>query len=330
MRDRTLALAWIVLALVFAVMLLYELGKWRSISTQGARAAGERVRLTAEIRAKEEEIVKEMRANAVRLQEMQRTAAGGDPSVFLTRLADLAREKRMKVIGIGPLERQATAQFNKSWHTIQLVAPYRELRELAARVEGEKGILEDMAITVPRETAGPGAANLDEVEAKFKMTGLELTAEARKILERALAASGTGPQPAGPALALPLPTAVTDAGPTRDPFIFGVVAAAPAAGRRPGAGGLPAAGGVPAGPGAPTAPVAEAPKVAMVLAGIVGFPGGFLAILNNQIVKVGDSVTGHRVERITDDAVVLREPGGGTRTIPLPGLAAAPPAGLRR
>ncbi len=178
MRDRTLALAWIVLALVFAVMLLYELGKWRSISTQGARAAGERVRLTAEIRAKEEEIVKEMRANAVRLQEMQRTAAGGDPSVFLTRLADLAREKRMKVIGIGPLERQATAQFNKSWHTIQLVAPYRELRELAARVEGEKGILEDMALTVPRETAGPGAANLDEVEAKFKMTGLELTAEA--------------------------------------------------------------------------------------------------------------------------------------------------------
>ena len=327
MRDRTLALAWIVLALVFAVMLLYELGKWRSISTQGARAAGERVRLTAEIRAKEEEIVKEMRANAVRLQEMQRTAAGGDPSVFLTRLADLAREKRMKVIGIGPLERQATAQFNKSWHTIQLVAPYRELRELAARVEGEKGILEDMAITVPRETAGPGAANLDEVEAKFKMTGLELTAEARKILERALAASGTGPQPAGPALALPLPTAVTDAGPARDPFIFGVVAAAPAAGRRPAAGARPAATPVPA---KPAAPAVETPKVAMELKGIVGFPGGFLAIVNNQIVKVGDSLSGHRVERITDDAVVLREPGGGTRTISLPGLAAAPPAGLRR
>ncbi|MEK7837944.1 MAG: hypothetical protein AAB328_08165, partial [candidate division NC10 bacterium] len=59
-------------------------------------------------------------------------------------------------------------------------------------------------------------------------------------------------------------------------------------------------------------------------------PGGFHVIVNNQIVKVGDSLSGHRVDRITDDAVVLREPGGGTRTIPLPGLAAAPPAGLRR
>ena len=325
MRDRALGIVWIVVALVLAIVLLYELGKWRSISSEGIRAGTERVRLTGEIRAKEEEIVREMRANAGLLQEMQWTSAGGDPSAFLTRLAELAREKRMKVIGIGTLERQATAQFNKSWHLIQVVAPYGELRELAARVEGEKGILEDMSLSVAKEPAVPGAAKVDEVEAKFKMTALELTAEAKKILERALAASGAGPPPS--ALSLPLPTAVADAGPARDPFAFGAVAAAPAAGRRPAAGARPAATPVPA---TPAAPAAEAPKVAMELKGIVGFPGGFLAIVNNQIVKVGDSLSGHRVERITDDAVVLREPGGGTRTISLPGLAAAPPAGLRR
>jgi len=212
-RDRALGIVWIVVALVFAIVLLYELGKWRSISSEGSRAATERVRLTGEIRAKEEEIVREMRASAGLLQEMQWTSAGGDPSAFLTRLADLAREKRMKVVGIGTLERQATAQFNKSWHLIQVVAPYGELRELAARVEGEKGILEDMSLSVAKEPAAPGAAKVDEVEAKFKMTALELTAEAKKILERALASSGAGPQPSALSLALPLPTAVADAGP---------------------------------------------------------------------------------------------------------------------
>jgi len=66
----------------------------------------------------------------------------------------------------------------------------------------------------------------------------------------------------------------------------------------------------------------------MELRGIVGFPGGFLAILNNQIVKVGDSVAGYRVERIAEREVVLRPPEGGTRVVALPsiGASSAPPA----
>jgi len=68
----------------------------------------------------------------------------------------------------------------------------------------------------------------------------------------------------------------------------------------------------------------------MEVKGIVSFPGGFLAIVNNQIVKVGDTVNGHRVERITDSAVVLREPDGGQRTETLPGLGAAPAPGSGR
>ena len=50
----------------------------------------------------------------------------------------------------------------------------------------------------------------------------------------------------------------------------------------------------------------------------MGFPGGFLAILNDQIVKVGDMVAGSQVERITQDAMVVREPGGAPRTVVLP------------
>ncbi len=52
--------------------------------------------------------------------------------------------------------------------------------------------------------------------------------------------------------------------------------------------------------------------------------------MNNQIVKTGDTVLGHRVERIAEDVVVFREPGGGTRRVTLPGLADGPPGGPRR
>ena len=61
----------------------------------------------------------------------------------------------------------------------------------------------------------------------------------------------------------------------------------------------------------------------MELKGIVGFPGGHLAILNNQIVKVGDSVAGHRVERVSEGEVVLKSPEGGTRVVPLPAIGAS-------
>jgi len=81
-------LVWVAVALVLVVALVYELGKWRALSTEGVRAAAERERLTKAIRATEAEIVKEMRASAGLLQEMQWTSAGGDPAAFLTRLAD--------------------------------------------------------------------------------------------------------------------------------------------------------------------------------------------------------------------------------------------------
>lgn len=322
MRGRPLALAWVAAAVVLVVLIGVALAQWRALASRGQRAATERVLLANEIRAKEEEIVSFMRANVGLLQEMQWTSAGGDPAAFLTRLADLAREKRMKVIGIGPLERSTTAQFNKSWHTIQVVGPYRELRELAGRVEAEKGILEDVTVTAIKDGGRPGAPRADEIEARFKMTALELTPDARKVFERAMAASGGAAAGAtSPSLALPLPAApaevVSDA---RDPF------AMTTAMRRP----VAPAEGRPSPVTSPAGASGEGSPVGLELKGIVAFPGGYLAIVNNQIVKTGDTVLGHRVERIAEDMVVFREPGGGTRRVTLPGLAEGPPGGPRR
>jgi len=321
-------LIWIGVAAVLAIALIYEVGKWRSLSTEGARAAAERERLTKEIRLKEEEIVKEMRASAGLLQEMQWTSAGGDPSVFLTRFADLVQEKRMRINAISALERSSTAQFSKTWHTVTVVAPYREVRELATRVETEKGILEDMVMELSREpqVAGPRALAVEEVQARFKMTALELTPEAKKVFDRSLAASGPAPAgqtPGAPSLALSVPGKAAEVPPAaRDPFGFG--APPPGARRAAPAPGAPRPG-APADAGKP-----PKPEVAFEVKGIVSFPGGYLAIVNNQIVKVGDSVSGHRVERITDANVVLRDSDGASRTVALPDLLGGMPPGPRR
>jgi hypothetical protein len=314
---RGLAVVWVMVAVAFLLLLGLEISNLRSLTTEGERAVAERRRLTGEIQLREQQLVAEMRRQSGVLQEMQWSSAGGDPSAFLTRLAELAQEKRMKVVAIGPPERQATPQFSKSSHTIQIQAPYREIRELAARVEQEKGILEEVRLDVAPAgvpvAGAPGASPPppDEVQARFKMTVLELSEQAKQVIERALAASGRTAQtvPELP-LTLPVPTKVAQAPPLgRDPFSF-VTAPRPAV--------VPMEAGQ------------EKPVVPLDVRGIVAFPGGFLAIVNNQIVKVGDTVSGHRVERISDKSVTLREPGGAPRAIELPELVSPPPPAPRR
>ncbi|HEV8440496.1 MAG TPA: hypothetical protein VGT40_20595 [Methylomirabilota bacterium] len=314
MRIRGLVVAWILVPAIFLVLLGLELSKWGALVSEGARAAVERQRLTNEIQLREQQLVAEMRRHGTLLQEMQWTASGGDPSAFLTRLAELAQEKRMKIMAIGPLERQATPQFSKSWHLIQIQAPYREIRELAARVEQEKGILDDVRVELAPAPPGPPAAspaNGHEVQARFKMAALELSPQAKQIVERAVAATGAGAQAsAGLPLALSVPRKVAPGTPLgRDPFVFLKAPAPP--------------------PRAAATAAPEKPAVPLDLKGIVGFPGGFLAIVNNQIVKVGDTVNGYRVERITENAVTLRERDGAPRTVELPELSPTAPAPRR-
>ena len=310
MTPRTLGMCWGLLIVAFIVLLGLEYSKWRSITTEAARAASERQRLTTEIQNREQQLVAEMQKSAGLMQNIQWTSTSGDPSAFLTRLADLAREKRMTVLAVGPLERQASPQFTKSWHSVQVRAPYREVQELAARVEQDRGVLEDVHIEpAPGQTDNPAGGG--EVQARFKLTALELSPQAKLIIERTLAASGGSAKamPGAP-MGLPVPAPAQATSTTgRDPFVF---LAPPAPPVRPGT----------------QAPAAPLPEIG--LGGIVSFPDGFLAIINNQIVKVGDTVNGYRVERITDKSVTLALPGTAPRTIELPEMAPAAPAPPRR
>jgi len=296
--------------------------KWRSLTAQVAQAGSERRRLTEAIKDKEQQLVTEMKQSAGVLQGMQWSSEGTDPSAFLNRMADLAREKRMTVLGIGPLEKQSAAQFSKTWHTVQVQAPYREIRELATRIEQDRGILEALHLEAAPRAETPGRrGSVDEVQARFRMTALELTPQAKSIIDRAIAAAGDAQVGSKSPLALQVPASpAPGSGGGRDPFTFLMPPAPPApppGASRPGT--APGEPGVE--PSLPPLPD---------LKGIVSFPDGYLAILNNQIVKVGDTVSGQRVERITDNSVTLSAPGSSPRTINLPELAPPPAPGSRR
>ncbi|HET7874632.1 MAG TPA: hypothetical protein VFN71_03830, partial [Methylomirabilota bacterium] len=89
------------------------------------------------------------------------------------------------------------------------------------------------------------------------------------------------------------------------------------------------------GPGVAAKPIPPGPKGpdTLEVQGIVSFPGGFLAIVDNTIVRVGDKVKGYKVEDITERTVLLRGPDGAPRRLTVPDIAvpaapaAAPPSG---
>jgi hypothetical protein len=305
MRERELAIFWVVLVVVFVGGLIGLVQYSGSLRSSGAQAATEVATLRAAIEQKQQEILAEMKTNSTTLQEMSWTGTTGDPVAFLSRVAELTQGSRLKVLAVGPLEQQATPQFSKSWHALTVQGPFRDLVEMATRVENQRGTLDNVVIEAQAAQAptapAPGQAMQPrvgpEVQARFRVTALQLTQQARKIIEDAAKASGVTPQPPTPStgLSLPVPSAGSE---FRDPFVF----AAPVDRPRQAEGGVP--------------------RVAFDLQGIVGFPGGRLAIVNNQIVKPGEKMAGYTVEHITDTAVLLRQPDGTPRRLSLPEIGA--------
>jgi hypothetical protein len=304
-RERELAILWIVLVVVFVGGLFGLLQYARTLRTSGAQAAADVARLRAAIEQKQNETLAEMKSNATTLKEMSWTGTTGDPVAFLSRVAELTQGSRLKVLAVGPLEQQATPQFSKSWHALTVQGPFQDLVGMAARVESERGTLDNVLIEAqaPQVSAAPAAGQAPpprttpEVQAKFRVTALQLTQQARSIIEKAAKASGVSltPPTSATGLSLPVPSAASE---TRDPFAFGTAVDRPRQAE------------------------SSVPRAAFDLQGIVGFPGGHLAIVNNQIVKPGEKMAGYTVEHITDTAVLLRQPDGTPRRLSLPEIGA--------
>ena len=303
MKGRGLAAGWLAMVLVVLVALGWTVAQTISFGRLGVTADAQRAGLARELEASRQKIQVELVANADLLKDIRWSPDRATAADALRRLADLAQGGQAKILAIAPLEQEPAARYRKSSHRIDMAVSFRELVDVATRVEREGGILEDVVLEIPQAKPGEETGP-DAVRAQFRLTTIEPSEDTRRIMERVLAASAKGSKsPLAAALTLPIEArAAATPPPLRDPFKF---AEAP---RRRGP-GLVA-------PAPPSAPVS--------VKGIMKFSGGVIAIVNDQIVKVGDVVDGQRVEEIANGRVVLREAGGGSRSVPLPGFAAPP------
>jgi hypothetical protein len=316
---RQLAVAWILTAVLFGAFFGWGLRTWRVLDSRSREAAVARSRLAATVKAKQDEVLREMRSLGL-LREMQWSMERADPAVFLSALGELARGTRLKIVAIGPLEQKATPQFVKSWQTVQVAAPFADFKALVARIERDMGLLEDMVLEVPRETKRPGALDARDVQARFKMSSMEVTGEAKRSLQRALAVNRPGPgSPLPPELpsALPSPTKSSETA-GRDPFAFvaPTVAVAPKKKTTTPATSPPMVAAT--SPQTRPQPSNSTAAASMDLKGIINMPDGYMAIVNKEIVRAGDVVDNHRVEEITATTVVLRRLDGQARLLTLP------------
>jgi hypothetical protein len=303
-KGRALTVGWIVMVLVVLAALGWTVAQTISLGRSGATADTQRAGLARELEASRQNIQAELVANADLLKDIRWSPDRATAADVLRRLADLARGGQAKVLAIAPLEQEPAARYRKSSHRIDMIASFRELLDLVTRVEREGGIFEDVVLENPQAKPGQGTGS-DAVRAQFRLTTIEPSDDTRRIMERVLAASKkSSTSLLAAAFTLPIEArAEATPLPLRDPFRL---AEAPA---RRGAAVV----------------VAPAPPITPVsVKGIMKFPGGALAIVDDQVVKVGDVVNGRRVEQIVDGRIVLSEPGGGSRSILLPGFAPAP------
>ena len=321
MSGRRLGAAWIATAVVLLLALGWMVGQAITLGRSGASADVQHADLARQLVTSRQKIQDELVAKVEVLKDLRWNADRPSAADIVRRLAELARDGHATVSALAPVEKESTARARESSHRVEMAASFHEILDFAAKVERDGGILEDVVFEIPAKT-GEATAPAEGLTAQFRLTTIEPSDDARHIMRRVLAASASHPRFAlTSALALPMDVPAA-AGPSlRDPFQFTDISL-----RRRGATTVTAIAAPPTAGSPSPAPVA-AP---LVVKGIVKFPGGTMAIINDQIVKVGDIVEGQRVEAIADGKVVLHEPGSGSRSVPLAGFAPVPPAPLMR
>ena len=323
MTGRRLGAAWIASAVVLSLALAWLVSQAITFGRSGASADAQHADLARQLATSRQKIQEELVAKVEVLKDLRWNADRPSAADIVRRLADLARDGHATVSALAPVEKESTARARESSHRVEMAASFHEIVDFATKVERDGGILEDVVFEIPAKTGDATAAASEGLTAQFRLTTIEPSDDARQIMRRVLAASASHPRFAlTSGLALPMDVQAPAAPSLRDPFQFTDISS-----RRRGATSVTAIAAQPAAGSPSPAPPVAAP---LVVKGIVKFPGGTMAIINDQIVKVGDSVEGQRVEAIADGRVMLHEPTSGSRSLPLAGFAPVPPAPLMR
>jgi plasmid stability protein len=324
-KARGLAAGWIATVLVLVLALGWTISQTIALGRSGASADVQRAALAQQVDASRQKMQDELAAKVELLKDLRWSPERPTAADVIRRLADLARDGHAKVSAVAPVDKDSTARARESSHRIEMAVSFHEIVDFATKVERDGGILEEVVLEVPPAKPGEQSTPVEGLSAQFRLTTIEPSDDARQIMRRVLAASAKNPKFAlTSALALPMDVQAQATPLLRDPFQF---AEAPSRRRGPASVTAMAKPSTAASLSPPPPPPVVVP---LTVKGIVKFPGGAVAIVNDQIVKVGDLVEGQRVEEIADGRVVLHEPGSGSRSLPLAGFAPLPPAPLMR
>ena len=310
MKERGLAAGWIATVFILIIALVWIVTQTISLGRSEASAEAQRAALGRQLASSRQKMENELVAKVELMRDMRWSSERPTAEDVLRRLAELARDGHARVSAVAPVDKEMGTRARESSHRVEMTASFHEIVDFATRIERDGGLLEEVVLETPQ--AKPGEeSSADGLSAQFRLTTIEPSDDARRIMRRVLAASAKDPKfSLASALALPIEGQGPAIGQLRDPFKF---AESPRR-RRASTVALPA----------------PPPAVPITLKGIVKFPEGVVAIVNDRIVKVGDVVEGHRVESIANGRVVLHEPGSGSRSVSLAGFASVPPAPLIR
>jgi hypothetical protein len=325
MKNQGLAVGWIATVIALIAGLGWTITQTIALTRSRASTEAQRTTLVRQLEASRQRMHDELAAKVDVLRDLRWSAERPTAADILRRVAELARDGHAKVSVVAPIDKEPAVQSRESSHRIEMAASFQEIVDFASKVERDGGILEDVVFEIPQTKAGEESAS-NGLSAQFRLTTIEPSDDARQIMRRIVTASARSPKfSLASALALPIEVQPPATSSLRDPFQF---TEAPVRRREPVSVSMPATPPAVAlqSPGSPPAPVV----IPLTVKGIVKFPEGLVAIVNDKIVKVGDLVEGQRVEEISDGRVVFHEPGSGSRSIPLAGFAPMPPAPLMR
>ncbi len=134
-------------------------------------------------------------------------AEPSDGTAFLTRLGDVVTGLSLKVMAIGAVQREATPQLEKLGRQVRVAGRFSDNLRLVENVAQHKGFVEELKMQRLQPKGGEEA--VEEIEAQFRLSSVELTPDVRKRMRAFIGAlpdgSKTGPGDLDASPLLPVP-----------------------------------------------------------------------------------------------------------------------------
>jgi len=291
MKGRMLWLGWVGL-LVFVVMAVGLTLRQQGIYRQLASLVNMRKALETDYQKAEDTLKKDLTRYVKVLRRFPWLLESGSGTAFLTRLSDVASDHLLKIVGVGPLERKTIGQVERIGRRVKVSGSFSDILGVVEKVERNRGIMDGLTVKLSDQKGKNNG--VEKLEAQFSLVTAELSTPVRKRMRSLLVTALDSKEANGvPVVSAPQIEWNFEVAALRDPFLPVRPFEAKEKAKKV------------------TAAIPSFPEVR--LSGIVSLLNKKMAIINDQMLGVGDRFDGILVEQVTDDAVVLKSESAGKR-----------------